>query len=213
MKNKNRCKKAVSLILCLSLLILCLLSFSGCCPIIFNEDNENNNKNIQVVMDIQTKPYHNKDNNKDRCYYTLTSDGEVTETEPFTPDKMEMFSVPVHDCYGNYDIEFKSKRISYLMDIALKDEDGNDVEVTPIISDIFKETLIIDYDMFTMEIFKVGDEYFVYAEHNVNLWYPCVLYYYNQEASRLIELYKFDDEVITGIKIHSLDSINKQYYY
>lgn len=64
-----------------------------------------------------------------------------------------------------------------------------------------------------MKIFKLDDEYFVYAELNVNLWYPCTLYYYNQEISELIELYKFDDEEITGIKIHSLDSFNKQYYY
>lgn len=181
--------------------------------------DENKIENPELVMDIQTRPNyndHNRDNNKnndDLCFYSLTTDGKATETEAFTPDEMEIYSAPIYDCFDRYDIGFKNQCLEYISDMISEDEDGNKVEITPIISDIFKEALAIDHDLFAMRIFKVDDEYFVYTELNVNIWYPCTLYYYNQEASKLIELYSFDDEEITGIKIHSLDSLNKQTYH
>ncbi len=227
MFTKNRCKKIASLFIALSLLTLCLINLSGCQSLfskLSNETNNDTNENIELVMDIQTHPNEednsldNDDNNADICYYSLTTDGKVTEAEPFTPDEMEIFTVPVNRCFNEYTIEFGNsnhthRNYTYISDMILEDEDGKNVEITPIISDIFKEALAIGHDMFEMKIFKLDDEYFVYAELNVNLWYPCGLYYYNQEASKLIKLYEFDDEEITGIKIHSLDSFNKQYYY
>lgn len=220
MNNKNLFKIIISIILCLSVITLGLFSFAF--HTIINSINritdENTIENPELVMDIQTQPYyhdHNRDNHntKDICYYSLTTDGKANETEPFTPDEMEIFSVPVYQCFEWYSIEFENKNYTYISEMILKDEDGNDVEITPIISDIFKETLAIDHDIFAMKIFKVDDEYFMYAELNVNLWYPCTLYYYNQEMSRLVELYNFDDEEIIGIKIHNLASLNKKYYY
>lgn len=226
MSNKKLSIIIISIVLCLSVIIFGVAGF-GIHSIIndINEIKEQNKiENPELVMDIQTHPYEedhsldNDDNNVDICYYSLTTDGKVTEAEPFTPDEMEIFTVPVNRCFNEYTIEFGNsnhthRNYTYISDMILEDEDGKNVEITPIISDIFKEALAIGHDMFEMKIFKLDDEYFVYAELNVNLWYPCTLYYYNQEISELIELYKFDDEEITGIKIHSLDSVNKQYYY
>jgi hypothetical protein len=58
-----------------------------------------------------------------------------------------------------------------------------------------------------MELIKDGSEYFVYIELNVNWWSPCTLYYYNQDTSKLVELYTFDDEQVTALKIRDLSLI------
>lgn len=206
MITKNRCKKIVSLIISLSLLTLCLLNFSGC-RLLSNEDNEDD-ESKEVVIDIQTQPYDNQKNNTDRCYYSLTTDRELNETEPFTPDNIEIFTAPT-SCFHWYYTKFNSKPFKYVDDIILKDEDGYDVEITPIISDIFEETARLEHSFFKIKIFQENDEYFVYVELNVNWSYPCTLYYYNQEYSRLIKLYTLDNEEVTGIKIHNLDSLKK----
>lgn len=219
MFTKNRCKKIASLFIALSLLTLCLINLSGCQSLfskLSNETNNDTNENIELVMDIQTHPNEednsldNDDNNADICYYSLTTDGKATETEAFTPDDIDIYNVN-YSKYSHH-ITFKNSSFRCMYDITLTDENGNNIEITPVITDIINQIKDIDHDTFKIKIFKLDDEYFVYAELNVNLWYPCTLYYYNQEISELIELYKFDDEEITGIKIHSLDPLKSTYY-
>lgn len=201
---KKQCKKIVSLLLCLSLLIFCLLDFSGC-------QSLTTNKKTKVVIDIQTRTEYR--DNSQLHYYSLTTDGEVNNIKAFTADKMEVFTAPAHECFESYFIGYQGKSLNYLNDIILTDEDGHPIEITPIISDIFEETSELEHEIFTMKIFKQGNEYFVYVELNVNWWAPCSLYYYNQDSSRLIKLHTFDNEEVIGIKIHNLGLLKRQYSY
>ena len=218
MSNKKLSIIIISIVLCLSVIIFGVAGF-GIHSIIndINEIKEQNKiENSELVMDIQTHPYEedhsldNNDNNVDICYYSLTTDGKVTEAEAFTPDDIDIYNVN-YSKYSHH-ITFKNSSFRCMHDITLTDENGNNIEITPVITDIINQIKDIDHDTFKMKIFKLDDEYFVYAELNVNLWYPCTLYYYNQEASKLIKLYEFDDEEITGIKIHSLDPLKSTYY-
>ncbi len=97
--------------------------------------------------------------------------------------------------------------LNHLIHTELTDKNGNKVEITPIISSIFEETAKLEHDIMRMEIIKDKEEYFVFVSLNVNLWTPCTLYYFNQNSSKLIELYTFDYEIVTGIKINDLNTL------
>lgn len=218
MSNKKLAIIIISIVLCLHLIIFGVAGFAIYSFISdINEINEHDIvENPELVMYIQTHPYEedhsldNDDNNADICYYILTSDGKTAEAESFTPDDIDIYTFN----YSEYSrpINFKNLDLRCMYDITLTDENGNDVEITPVITDIINEIKHMEHDTFVTEIFKSGEEYFVYAELNVNWAYPCGLYYYNQEASKLIKLYEFEYEEITDIKIHSLDSLKGTYY-
>lgn len=217
MSNKKLTIIIISIVLCLFLIVFGVFGFWIYSFI--NDINEikdqNKVENPELVMDIQTHPYHNdyhreNDDNNDRCYYTLTSDGKTAETEPFTSDDIDIYTLN-HSEYSR-PINFKNLYFKCMYDITLTDENGNNIEITPVIADIINEIKHMEHGTIKIKIFKSGEEYFVYAELNVNLAYPCGLYYYNQEIGQLIELYEFDYEEITGIKIHSLDSLKGTYY-
>lgn len=199
MKNKNLFKKAVSL----SLLIICLFNLSGCQTIFLNKSD--------LVIEVETKDYswiYDKDKNYDTCYYSLYSnkdysDKKIKKSEAFIADETEVF-IASPDCFDSYIDRIQNKVLNRLRYTNLTDKDGNDVEITPVISEIFEETAKLEHDILRMEIIKDGDEYFVFVSLNVNWWTPCTLYYFNQDSSKLIKLYTFDYEIVTGIKIHDL---------
>lgn len=199
MINKNPCKRILSLIISLSLLTLCLLNFSGCQSLLLN--------NAEVVIDIQTQDYsmvYDEENSYYTCYYSLYSNKKLKETESFVADQTEVFTAPM-DCFSSYIDKRKNKVLNHLIHTELTDEDGNNVEITPIISSIFEETSKLEHDIMLMEIIKDNEEYCVFVSLNVNLWTPCTLYYYNQNSYKLIKLYTFDHEIVTGIKINNLN--------
>lgn len=194
MKNKNLFKKAVSL----SLLILCLFNLSGCQTIFLNKSD--------LVIEVETKDYswiYDKDKNYDACYYSLYSNKKIKKSEAFIADETEVFFASP-DCFDSYIDSIQNKVLNRLRYTNLTDKYGNDVEITPVISEIFEETAKLEHDILRMEIIKDGDEYFVFVSLNVNWWTPCTLYYFNQDSSKLIKLYTFDYEIVTGIKIHDL---------
>ncbi|MCH5296359.1 MAG: hypothetical protein J1E85_01685 [Ruminococcus sp.] len=216
MITKNRCKKIVSLIISLSLLTLCLLNFSGC-RLLSNEDNEDNedDESKEVVIDIITQPYDNQNNNADIFYYSFYTNEKVNEIEPFTPDEMEVFYVPYgcFDSYSQYKPRGVDNPIKDIKSLRLEDANGNDVEITPIISSILEEVQKIEHPIINMKIFKDNEEYFVFISLNVNWWSPCRLYYYNQDYSKLVELYTFNREEVTGIRIRDLSRYKWHYIY
>ena len=63
------------------------------------------------------------------------------------------------------------------------------------------------------QIFSVGDEIFVQAELNVNLWTPYVFYYFNRESGKLVRLYEFADKRVSAIRVLSPERLKtlKQY--
>lgn len=200
MKNKNLFKKAVSL----SLLILCLFNLSGCYPLILNGDDEFIDDDVKAVIDIQTEPYYEQEND-DVFYYSFNSIEEVSRTEPFTPDEMDVFTVSGDYFYSSFSrpkgVDNPLKDIDY---IKMEDKDGNYAEITPTILSILEEAQKIKHRIMKLKIFKADEEYFVFASLGVNWWTPCVLYYYNQEYSKLVVLHTFANEEVTGIKIHDL---------
>lgn len=202
MFTKNRCKKIASLFIALSLLTLCLLNLSGC-------QSSLTEKNKESVIEIQTQDYgwvYDSEKSYDTCYYSLYSNKKLKETEPFVADKTEVFTAS-RDCFSSYIDKRKNKVLNHLIHTELTDKNGNKVEITPIISSIFEETAKLEHDIMRMEIIKDNEEYFVFVSLNVNLWTPCTLYYYNQNSSKLIELYTFDYEIVTGIKINDLNTL------
>lgn len=202
MFTKNRCKKIASLFIALSLLTLCLLNLSGC-------QSSLTEKNKESVIEIQTQDYgwvYDSEKSYDTCYYSLYSNKKLKETEPFVADKTEVFTAS-RDCFSSYIDKRKNKVLNHLIHTELTDKNGNKVEITPIISSIFEETAKLEHDIMRMEIIKDKEEYFVFVSLNVNLWTPCTLYYFNQNFSKLIELYTFDYEIVTGIKINDLNTL------
>ena len=115
---------------------------------------------------------------------------------------MKKYKIPVDS--------FKySGKNSINTEYILKDENNKICELTDVTRDIYEEVVeTFEHDCFKVEIFQIDDEYFVYAELNVNLWSPCCLYYYNQTTKKLIELYTFDDEGINGIHIISKERLH-----
>lgn len=202
MNNKSLFKKSVILILCLLILAFSLLNFSGCQSLLLESKSE-------AVIEMQTQDYslvYDNDKNYDTCYYSFYSNKKIKETEPFVEDKTEVFTASAN-CFSSYIDKRKNKVLNRLTYIELTDENGNNVKITPIISSIFEETAKLEHDIMLMKIIKDNDEYFVFVSLNVNLWTPCTLYYYNQNTSKLIKLYTFDHEIVTGIKINNLDNL------
>lgn len=95
-----------------------------------------------------------------------------------------------------------------LVKVLLTDAEGNPAESTPAIDRIFEKAAQLNHSILKMYIFRMGEHHFPVIELNVNMWWPCGLYYYNQTSDRLIELYTYDATEITGLKIRNPGNIS-----
>lgn len=126
-------------------------------------------------------------------------------TEEFISDAAEiLYADP-----GCFDSSVEGGKVqNHLLKISLTDAEGNPIESTPVIDRIFAEAAELDHSILKMYIIRREEHHFPVIELNVNMWWPCGLYYYDQTSNRLIELYTYDATEITGLKIRNLDNIS-----
>ena len=125
-------------------------------------------------------------------------------TEEFISDAAEILYAE-HGCFDSY-VE-NGNVLNQLMKISLTGADGNPIASTPVIDRIFEKVSESDHAILNMYIFRIGERHFPVVELNVNLFWPCTLYYYDEAADRLIELYSYDATEINGLRIRNLDNI------
>lgn len=190
---------------------------------------------IAVVSDFEISYYewiyhHQKDNDDypldeqnppDGWYSVAAPYGIFGEWDPnnlrtkkieeFTPEDTKIYTF-VPGGIAEFD-RFGHAYSHYVADDPqLFDESGNIVPMTEELSDVIDGiTKLSDvHALFLCQIFEAEGEYFVYMELNVNWFYPCELYYYDQAEKRLKYLCQLDNERIVGIRIRNIDKIRSQ---
>ena len=145
---------------------------------------------------VQVQTVH--ESNHDIKCFTLASGPQIMETDTFTPDKMQVFSVK----------GFAAGMNNMLGPIQLYDENDRILPVTREISTICHAMQEVGHHVMELRVFKVGNEWFASAMLNVNLWTPYQLYYFNQDSGKLMLLYTFNGRNIAAIRILSADRLH-----
>lgn len=132
-------------------------------------------------------------------YYTVCEAGKVQKTEPFESDPVQIYETDI-GCFQGNDGENRQEQANVCAYMALKDENGEAVEVTPVFERIFRKAAENKHWIFTMNILQMENEIYVSVELNVNLWVPCVLSYYDEEKNELVEIMTLDDVKYVGLR-------------
>ena len=175
-------------------MILCMNLLSSC-TIISRDTNTSFDFETDGLVQVQT--VHESD--KTVKNYVLASENRIMDTEPFAPDNMQIYTV---------------RSFSIGMDNMLEgplkayDEAGRNVPITREIDTICHAMQDINHHVMKCRILQVGDEWFVSAMLNVNLWTPYQFYYFNQESGRLMLLYVFDSMDVNAVRILSAEKLH-----
>ncbi len=145
---------------------------------------------------VQVQTVH--ESNHDIKCFTLASGPRIMETDAFTSDKMEVFTVSGFSIGMNNMI---------LGPIPAYDENNGSVPVTREISTICHAIQDVGHHVMELRIFKIGNEWFASAMLNVNLWTPYQFYYLNQDSGKLMLLYTFNGRDIAAIRVLSADRL------
>ena len=116
------------------------------------------------------------------------------DTEPFTPNIMQVYTV---DSFNMPPGPLKAYN-----------EAGREIPITREIDTICHAMQDVGHEVMECRILLVGDEWFVSAMLNVNLWTPYQFYYFNQESGKLMLLYEFDGRDVTAIQILSAEKLH-----
>ena len=148
---------------------------------------------VDGVVDVCTVSAHAESENGPAEFYAIGSGGQIKEIDGFRPDEMETFRVKVDG--------WRDKRIE---ELQTQTESGwKPIAVPADMEPILSEIKAIESMLFEVRVFRVGGEYFVYAQENANFWLPCSLYSFDPASSRLVLLYTFDDRLVTGLRVRS----------
>ena len=147
------------------------------------------------------------DKTTDLQYLAVADGSRLMPCDPFEADAMTVYDIPM-GCFESYIDSEANKVLNRLVYIEIQDEEGNRCNSSPVIDDIFHQIALLEHDLFTLKIYDVSGEYFVYVELNVNWWLPCSLYYYNQIRGELIPLYTLSDQETTGVHVLSTDRLH-----
>lgn len=147
------------------------------------------------------------DDPTDLQYLAVADGSRLMPCDPFEADAMTVYDIPM-GCFESYIDSEANKVLNRLVYIEIQDEEGNRCNSSPAIDDIFHQIALLEHDLFTLKIYDVSGEYFVYVELNVNWWLPCSLYYYNQIRGELIPLYTLSDQETTGVHVLSTDRLH-----
>lgn len=202
MKTKANITKIIRISLSICLTAFCIFHLCSCS---FSEDYDEFDENTEGIVDVKTIVDYYGDN-KENSYYSLAAGNRIKVIKPFDGDEIEIYTAD-SSCFEAYIDRKKNKVLNKLVEESLTDKHDNEVKITPVLKDMFKQISKLEHDLMVVQILKDGDEYFAYVELNVNLWTPCTLYYYNKDTSELVELYEFDNERVTDLKIRNLDLI------
>ena len=146
---------------------------------------------------VQVQTVH--ESNHDIKCFTLASGPQIMETDRFTPDEQEVFTVSLFSIGMNNRI---------LGPIQAYDENNVRVPVTREISTICHAMQDVGHHVMELRIFKVGNEWFASAMLNVNLWTPYQFYYFNRDSGKLMLLYTFNGRDVAAIRVLSADRLH-----
>ena len=146
---------------------------------------------------VQVQTVH--EGNQEIKFFTLASGPQIMETDRFTPDEQEVFTVSLFSIGMNNRI---------LGPIQAYDENNVRVPVTREISTICHAMQDVGHHVMELRIFKVGNEWFASAMLNVNLWTPYQFYYFNRDSGKLMLLYTFNGRDVAAIRVLSADRLH-----
>lgn len=191
---KRKAKRMAACFLTVFLLLLTALAFSLCgCAAARRYDSFD--PDTEGLVQVQT--IH--ESNHDMKCFALASGPRIMETDAFTPDRMEVFTVD----------SFSVGMNNYILGpIRIYDENNISVPLTREISTICHAMQDVGHHVMELRIFKLGNEWFASAMLNVNLWTPYQFYYFNRDSGKLMLLYTFDGRDIAAIRILSADRLH-----
>ena len=174
-------------------MMLCML-FLSCCAAISRDviipSHASFNQETDGLVRVQT--VHESD--KTVKNYAIASGIRIMDTEPFTPSIMQVYTV---DSFNMPPGPLKTYN-----------EAGREIPITREIDTICHAMQDVGHEVMECRILLVGDEWFVSAMLNVNLWTPYQFYYFNQESGKLMLLYEFDGRDVTAIQILSAEKLH-----
>ena len=149
------------------------------------------------IMKVTTESDGGVWNEPGTFHYTLARHKRIQISDPFEADKIDVYNASSSLVCSNEN----GKIVNRIKAIRILDENDREVEITQEFDDIVHLAAQINHDIMAFDILKTEAHTFVYIELNVNLWTPCILYYYNPETRTLSELHEWDDERVTAIRV------------
>ena len=137
-------------------------------------------------------------------YYEVSKNGDKRKTEAFVSDKYESYYLK--DCLEAYINKDKNKVLNKFKEKSCQiiSNPNGIIKYWELKDKTLKNIILkiseLEHEKFSTKIYKINDNYYVIVNNNVNLWNPFNLYYYDKEENSLKLIYKFDGEIIIGIK-------------
>ena len=179
-------------------MVLCMILLSSC-AIIRRDVIIPNSTSFDLETDglVLLQTVHESDQTIKN--YALASDLRIMDTEPFAPDSMQVYTVD----------SFSTGMDNMLQGpLRVYDDAKREVPVTREIDTICHAMRDVGHHVLKCRILRVGDEWFVSAMLNVNLWTPYQFYYFNQESGKLMLLYEFNGRDVTAVRILSAEKLH-----
>lgn len=132
-----------------------------------------------------------------KCF-ALAPGIRIMDADSFTADDMQVFMVS----------GFSTGMDNMQGPIHVYDENRREIPVTREISTICHAMRDVGHHVLECRIIKVGDEWFVSAMLNVNLWTPYQFYYLNKESGKLMLLYEFNGRDVITVRILSAERLH-----
>ena len=179
-------------------MILCVFLMTACAAIsqdVIRPTSASFDMKTDGLVQVQT--VHESD--KTVKYYALASGSRIMDTDTFVPDDMQVYTVS----------SFSTGLDNMLQGpLRVYDDAKREVPVTREIDTICHAMRDVGHHVLECRILRVGDEWFVSAMLNVNLWTPYQFYYFNQESGKLMLLYEFNGRDVTAVRILSAEKLH-----
>ena len=162
--------------------VLILLNLTSCAP---------SEPLINVILE-------NGDGNIE--YHTVLKNGKTKKTDPFPADPCRKTSVDTL----NLSHEIIDGKIYHTVpDSEITDTNKDPIQDEKLIEVISQVLQQIDHDIFTLDIYELNGDYYVFVELNVNMSDPCGLYQYDFSRGQLKELHVWQDVDVIGLQMVS----------
>ena len=151
----------------------------------------------EIILEVMTRTPYSGEEDQNVQYFALADGQRIRKIAPFEPDLMTVFEVQGLDAM----FFLRSKKMASILSPTVRDEAGKKVPLTDDFKAILRQLTEIDHSIMTAKIMEVQGRLFVYAELNVNLWDPCVLYQYDPDNGQLTELYTWNNQEPVGLRL------------
>ena len=181
-------------ILSLPFLLAVTLVFSAPAPVKMAPANEG-------VVDIVTSSIASPlgpEKDGEIAYYTVGRDGRLMMTGPFSTDTFALYTA---------DFEGSALDNGVLPLSTMEDANGKPVEMKAAWQGLLRHAALLPHHVFNLRVLKTGGLTFAIVEYNVNWHSPYLLFFYNEGADRLVELFRLNSEDIIGIRVRDGDAL------